>query len=66
MKCSNCINEGDKENMWCPDFNRYLCDDCWTEFRCSIEEIFGLDSLYDADLLLEHINFKNWIEEEKA
>lgn len=61
MKCSACINEENKEDMWYPQFNRYLCESCWTYYRCNIEEMFDLNSLQDADELLNYFNFKKWI-----
>lgn len=60
MKCNVCNHRGSKDDMWCPEFNKHLCDDCYTVFRQYLREMFNLDSLKQASDLCEHINIAEW------
>jgi len=31
------------------EFNKLLCDDCYTDYRRTIQHIFGLKDLFDVD-----------------
>lgn len=33
----------------CSEFNKNLCDDCYTEHRVTVEHLFGLDGLQQVD-----------------
>lgn len=37
------------------EFNKNLCDDCYTEYRATIQHMFGLKDLYDVDNLLRRM-----------
>ena len=62
MKCESCKTKGIKKDMW-SEFNKYLCDDCYTEYRVELQTLFGLKDIYEVDDLLSHINFIKWIRE---
>tara|TARA_R100000329_G_scaffold46266_1_gene43381 strand:- start:249 stop:422 length:174 start_codon:yes stop_codon:yes gene_type:complete len=37
------------------EFNKNLCDDCYTEYRATIQDMFKLKDLYDVDNLLRRV-----------
>ena len=63
MKCKSCKTKGIKKDMWCPEFNKHLCDDCYMEYRVEFQTLFGLKDMYEVHDLLSHINFDEWIRE---
>ena len=71
MKCQSCKkgkkHHGcSKEDLWCPEFDKHLCSDCYTEFRWHLRDMFDLDSFEEACDLLEHINIIKWKKEYRA
>tara|TARA_S200002703_G_C3695318_1_gene213521 strand:+ start:368 stop:628 length:261 start_codon:yes stop_codon:yes gene_type:complete len=54
-KESKCENEDNPEDMWCPEFNAHLCDDCYTEYRRIITGLLDFnqsDDLYKFDEMI--------------
>ena len=52
-KCEQC--EYNCDTTSCNEFNKNLCDDCYTEYRATIQHMFGLKDLYDVNNLLERV-----------
>jgi hypothetical protein len=50
-KCQECKCNSDTTSS--NEFNKNLCDDCYTEYRVTIQHMFGLKDLYDVDNLLK-------------
>ena len=65
MKCQECEREEgwDNPDLWCPEFDKHLCDDCYTEFRGWLRDMFSLSSFEEACELLDHINIIKWKKE---
>jgi hypothetical protein len=38
------------------EFNKLLCDDCYTEYRHTLQNMFDLKDLFEVDDLLSSIN----------
>ena len=59
-KCNSDISNIDMQN----EFNKNLCDDCYTEYRVTLQHMFGLKDLCDVDNLLRRVimplNMKNY------
>ena len=51
-KCQECKCNSDTTSS--NEFNKNLCDDCYTEYRATIQHMFGLKDLYDVDTLLRY------------
>ena len=51
MMCEECKNNNDATS--CNEFNKTLCDDCYTEYRVTIQHMFGLQNLFDVDDFLK-------------
>ena len=51
-KCQECKCNSDTTSN--TEFNKNLCDDCYTEYRATIQHMFGLKDLYDVDTLLRY------------
>lgn len=51
-KCQECKCKS--SDVSSTEFNKNLCDDCYTEYRATIQHMFGLKDLYDVDTLLRH------------
>ena len=57
MRCEECekfdvtASLDDMKN----EFNKLLCDDCYTEYRRTIQHMFGLKDLFAVDDLLCNI-----------
>ena len=54
MKCKECENEDDTTSQ--NEFNKLLCDDCYTEYRHTLQNMFDLKDLFEVDDLLSKIN----------
>ena len=55
-KCQECKCNSDTTSN--NEFNKNLCDDCYTEYRVTLQHMFGLKDLYDVDNLLRRTNAK--------
>jgi len=53
-KCQECKCNSDTTSS--NEFNKNLCDDCYTEYRVTIQHMFGLKDLYDVDNLLRKVS----------
>ena len=53
IKCEECENKNDTTSQ--NEFNKFLCDDCYTEYRVTLEHIFNLKDLFEVDNLLSSI-----------
>ena len=53
-KCQECKCNSDTTSS--TEFNKNLCDDCYTEYRVTIQHVFGLKDLYDVDNLLRRVS----------
>ena len=51
MKCEECKNDTASDN----EFGKLLCDDCYTEYRVTLEHMFNLKDLFRVDDLLSKI-----------
>ena len=49
-RCQECKCNSDTTSS--TEFNKNLCDDCYTEYRATIQHMFGLKDLYDVKLNL--------------
>ena len=54
-KCQEC-KSNNTDNCSVYEFNKNLCDDCYTEYRVTIQHMFGLKDLYDVDNLLRRVS----------
>ena len=54
MVCKECRNEDDTTSQ--NEFNKLLCDDCYTEYRINIQHMFSLKDLFEVDNLLASVN----------
>ena len=54
MVCKECENFDDTTSQ--NEFNKLLCDDCYTEYRRNIQHMFDLKDLFEVDDLLSSIN----------
>jgi len=62
VKCAECENKNDTISM--NEFNKLLCDDCYTEYRVTLKHMFNLKDLFEVNDLLSsikgnRINVKN-------
>ena len=53
-KCQEC--KSNNTNVSGNEFNKNLCDDCYTEYRATIQHLFDLKDLYEVDDLLNNIS----------
>jgi len=53
-KCQECKYNSDTTSS--NEFNKNLCDDCYTEYRVTIQHMFGLKDLYDVNNLLRRVS----------
>ena len=53
MVCKECKNGEGTET----EFNKILCDDCYTEYRVTLGHMFDLKDLYEVDDLLSNIKY---------
>lgn len=53
MKCDECKNENDTISN--NEFNKLLCDDCYTNYRVTLQNMFNLKNLFEVDDLLSNI-----------
>lgn len=52
-KCEECENKDDTISM--NEFGKLLCDDCYTEYRVTLEHMFNLKDLFEVNDLLSSI-----------
>ena len=52
IKCKECKSLGASQN----EFNKLLCDDCYTEYRVTLGHMFNLKNLFEVDDLLSKLN----------
>lgn len=48
-KCQECKCNSDISNN---EFNKNLCDDCYTEYRATLQHMFKLKDLFEVNDLL--------------
>ncbi len=53
MKCAECENEDDTTSQ--NEFKKPLCDDCYSEYRVTLQNMFDLEDLFEVDNLLSSI-----------
>ena len=54
MVCKECDNFDVTTSQ--NEFNKLLCDDCYTEYRHTLQNMFDLKDLFEVDDLLSSIN----------
>lgn len=52
-RCQECKCNSDTTSN--NEFNKNLCDDCYTEYRATIQHMFQLKDLCDVDNLLRRV-----------
>ena len=54
MTCEECGNKDASASLddMKNEFNKLLCDDCYTEYRHTLQSMFGLKDLFEVDDLL--------------
>ena len=52
-KCQECKCNSDTTSN--NEFNKLLCDDCYTEYRHTIQNMFDLKDLFEVDDLLRRL-----------
>ena len=53
MICKECGNKDNTTSL--NEFNKLLCDDCYTEYRHTLQNMFDLKDLFEVDDLLCNI-----------
>ena len=49
MICEECKDVKASLDYMKNEFNKSLCDDCYTDYRKNIQHMFGLKDLFDVD-----------------
>ncbi len=52
-KLLTCVECGETEAGDCPEFNKIMCDDCYTVERVTVMHEQGLNNLFEVD---EYLN----------